>query len=515
MRKTIFFLFFCIQTFAQSPVENLKKLSESEPDKALSIWENVYSNADESGKVKTLLSVSQAYILKGDRKNCFYYFEKAESEEQKIDSPLLKSEVLLHKSGLYLVIGLYEEAEKYAREGIKTAEIIENRKDKNRISADLFYLLVTIRSLNKKEKNPIPIFKKITNLYLESNLSEEEKNKRLLVTYHNLGSLYFDKAQIDSADYYFRKSLKTPGMEDNSFVKGLTYEKIGEIAYQKNNIEEAVQYLNKATPLLVKYNDPNLGTNYALLSSIFNKKGDLKQALEFKNLQNGFSNKLNSSTQEALKLAYNSLEKNRVKAESKAQNIRTILIISSIGFIFILGSFFYYFKKKKAKQKELFQSIISKLEHKLKESSSNSTDTELPEKNHNQINSIKETLVEKNIPENIEKEILAKLKKFESSEKYLNAKFSLPLLAAQLNTNTNYLSEVINTHKGKNFNTYVNELRIDYICAKILNDPKYRNYKIAYLAEECGFSSHSVFSAVFKNTTGISPSSFLKQSADN
>lgn len=515
MRETIFFLFLFIQVFTQSPVENIKKLSENEPDKALSVWRNVYNNADEVGKVKTLLSVSQAYILKGDRKNCFDYFEKAELEEQKMDNPLLKSEVLLHKSGIYFVIGLYEEAEKYADEGIKATEKIGNEKDKSRISADLYYLRVTIRSLDKKEKNPIPIFKKIANLYQESNLAEEEKNKRLLITYHNIGNLYLDKVQIDSADYYFKKTLKTQGIEDNPFVKGLTYEKIGEIAYQRNNIEEALQNLNKATPLLVKYKDPNLGTNYALLSNLFDKNGDPKKALEYKDLQNEFNSSLNTSMQGVLKQAYNSLEKNRAKAELKAENTKTVLVISSIGFVLALGALLYYFQKKKAKQKVLFQNIISKLEDKLKESSSNIDVAELSQKNQDQVNPLKESLTEKSIPENIEKEILAKLKKFESSEKYLNSKLSLSLLAAQLNTNTNYLSEIINTHKGKNFNTYINELRIDYICAKILNDPKYRNYKIAYLAEECGFSSHSVFSAVFKNTTGISPSSFLKQSADH
>jgi AraC-like DNA-binding protein len=515
MKKTILLLLFSIQFLAQSPVENLKKLSENEPDKALSIWKNVYSSADEVGKVKTLLSVSQAYILKGDRKNCFEYFEKAELEEQKIVNPLLKSEVLLHKSGIYLFIGLYDEAEKYAREGIKVTEKIEDIKDKNRVSGDLFYMLITIRSLNKKEKNPIPAFKKIANLYLESNLPEAEKNKRLLITYHNLGSLYFEKTQIDSADYYFKKVLKTPGFADNPFVKALTYEKIGEIAYRRNNIKEALEYLSVATPLLVKYKDPNLSTNYALLSTIFNKKGDQKKALEFKTLQNELNSSLNASLQDAVKLAYNSLEKSRLKAESKANNIKTVLIISSIGFLLILGGIFYYFNKRKRKQKELFQNIISKLEDKLQETTANSSFTAPPKENILQPNPLKENFVEKSIPENIENELLVKLKKFENSEKYLNIKLSLPLLAAQLNTNTNYLSEIINTHKGKNFNTYINELRIDYICTKILNDPKYRNYKIAYLAEECGFSSHSVFSAVFKNTTGISPSSFLKQSAGN
>ncbi|MDH0675412.1 AraC family transcriptional regulator, partial [Empedobacter sp. GD03861] len=62
-----------------------------------------------------------------------------------------------------------------------------------------------------------------------------------------------------------------------------------------------------------------------------------------------------------------------------------------------------------------------------------------------------------------------------------------------------------------NYNTYINELRIDYICKKIATDPKFRKYKITYLAEVCGFSSYNTFTTIFKNTTGMSPSSFLKE----
>ena len=36
------------------------------------------------------------------------------------------------------------------------------------------------------------------------------------------------------------------------------------------------------------------------------------------------------------------------------------------------------------------------------------------------------------------------------------------------------------------------------------------NYKISYLAENCGFSSHSSFATVFKSITGISPVKFIE-----
>ncbi|RTZ50445.1 helix-turn-helix domain-containing protein [Chryseobacterium arthrosphaerae] len=56
----------------------------------------------------------------------------------------------------------------------------------------------------------------------------------------------------------------------------------------------------------------------------------------------------------------------------------------------------------------------------------------------------------------------------------------------------------------------MNRLRINYIVDKLINDEKYRQYKISILADECGFSSHSKFAAVFKAVTDYSPSAYIK-----
>lgn len=113
------------------------------------------------------------------------------------------------------------------------------------------------------------------------------------------------------------------------------------------------------------------------------------------------------------------------------------------------------------------------------------------------------------IPTETEQNILAKLRKFENSTKFTNKDMSLATLAAQLDVNTKYLSEVINKHYNDNFNTYINKLRINYIIEKLKNHPEYLHYKISYLAEESGFSSHSSFATVFKTITGIAPTTFI------
>lgn len=115
-----------------------------------------------------------------------------------------------------------------------------------------------------------------------------------------------------------------------------------------------------------------------------------------------------------------------------------------------------------------------------------------------------------NLSDEKEQEILDKLNKFEKKQQFLSSAVSLSSLSAQIGTNTNYLSSIIKKHKESNFNGYLNQLRIDYIVIKLKQNPEYLNYKISYLAEECGFSSHTVFSRIFIDKMGIPPSKFIE-----
>ncbi|WP_312766321.1 helix-turn-helix domain-containing protein [Epilithonimonas sp.] len=87
---------------------------------------------------------------------------------------------------------------------------------------------------------------------------------------------------------------------------------------------------------------------------------------------------------------------------------------------------------------------------------------------------------------------------------------SLAYLATYCETNSKYLSHIIKLYRNNDFNNYINTLRIRYITSKLRNEPIYRKYKIAILAEEAGFSSPNKFSTNFKKVTSITPSLFIK-----
>lgn len=102
-----------------------------------------------------------------------------------------------------------------------------------------------------------------------------------------------------------------------------------------------------------------------------------------------------------------------------------------------------------------------------------------------------------------------------SDEKlYRESELSLADLAARLNTQPNYLSQVINEQEGKNFYDYINTLRIEEF-KRVAASPESRKYTLLALAEQCGFNSKSSFNRHFKKVTGQSPSEFMLAFSDS
>lgn len=130
---------------------------------------------------------------------------------------------------------------------------------------------------------------------------------------------------------------------------------------------------------------------------------------------------------------------------------------------------------------------------------------------NNKKHSIKKKEPGKEIEIRKSKDILASLDQFEMNKDYL-ANTSLSSLAKTCNTNNTYLSKIINEHKKKNFNKYINELRVLYFIENVESDTeKYRNLTISAIATDLGFKSSKTFGKAFKEQTGENPSDFLEK----
>ena len=162
----------------------------------------------------------------------------------------------------------------------------------------------------------------------------------------------------------------------------------------------------------------------------------------------------------------------------------------TVGLLFLsLGAGFYYFWKQN-QYKKRFQALIK-----------NGLEDQQELRTDQRRNDISAAIV---------KDILQKLERFESKHQFTRKDTSLQSVAKRFNTNSSYLSKVVNLKKDKNFSQYISELRIAYAVDQLKKNPRFRKYTIKAIAEEVGFGNAQSFSKAFYSRTGIQPSYFIR-----
>ena len=95
---------------------------------------------------------------------------------------------------------------------------------------------------------------------------------------------------------------------------------------------------------------------------------------------------------------------------------------------------------------------------------------------------------------------------------YLNPRFSLDELAEICNLKKHLVSQTINQEMGTNFNTLVNQYRVEE-AIKLLGSHDTRHLTIQAIAEKAGFNSISSFNENFKKQTSRSPRDYRIKSS--
>ena len=367
----------------------------------------------------------------------------------------------------------------------------------------LFALADSYKSLNQLDSCSY-----YNNLgYQESKKASDEKLKYLFILNEGANQTMKEnyKAAIDSVDVALPKLIEMSNIGNNILAAYYYY---GKAYAGLKNEKKAIINFNKVDSIYQKSNiiTPEFTDGYRYLIDYYKKKGDKEKQLYYINTLMT----IDSSFQKNYKILTQKIHKDydiphlMQEKESLINSLKGTqkLYYYTIGvlILIVLGAIFFGFKQvqQKKKFKQLFDNLIA----------STPDTVELLVAFELNTKESKHTL---DIASEIVADIKTKLKLLEEEKKYRNASISIQTLAQDFNTNTKYLSSIINNTFEKSFTHYINDLRVDYIVQELKSNKNLRKFTISGIAEEAGFNTGESFSKAFLKRTGIKPSFFIKE----
>uniref|UniRef100_UPI0006294D1E helix-turn-helix domain-containing protein n=1 Tax=Kordia jejudonensis TaxID=1348245 RepID=UPI0006294D1E len=435
----------------------------------------------------------------------------------------------------------YLKAKIYAREG---------KKIRNEILASTN--IAFIKKEHKDFKEAIRIFKENLELLKKLTVPASQKVKDEVYQLANIADAYLRMGEMTSENYtkearnYNGIGFKKCSKKDDTVSYAFLLINEVRILYQEGKINESIALATETEHLGIANQDENLlCTVYVFLGKNYAKLKNYKQAIAFlekgneiiltsekkyyierllvKELSKSYTalgdiEKGQKYFEKYAKLVETELEEDikvikevyirndiaelreelkelkAIMLSEKRQKQRLYYIVGILVLLAVTGIIWY--QKNAQKLKKRITSVLQKV---------NELENEQVSKKPSS-NSISEKVTDTKAAL-----LLQKLQKFEEEKVYLLPDCSLSFVAEHLDSNTSYVSNVINNYKNKSFKTYITELRINTALIQLKNDARLHSYTIKAIAEEFGFKRQETFSKAFKQHTGIYPSQYLKK----
>ncbi|MCF8229817.1 MAG: AraC family transcriptional regulator [Bacteroidales bacterium] len=324
-----------------------------------------------------------------------------------------------------------------------------------------------------------------------------------------LSKLYRLKKDYQRAHQY----LKTAGSSASASIPfnlqvGFALEK-GKLFFEQGEYERAVKYFKQYYDSCLAINDvPYLHKLSHHIYKAQDSLGNYQDAIRFYKQYRIFNDSLRTMDDKILlnvtklnldidkvESEMDILEKNKILKNIEMRRKQVIVVSSASGFIilliFTLSIFVVHNRKKHAYSRLMEKNLALVKEHSKKTTRKNKT-RESHGPDRQKINNL-----------------VVRLNKLIDDQKiFLDPNISLKKLAKKLNTNSSYLSHVINQTYHTNFTAFINEHRI-LEAQKLMTEKSGQYLSIEGIAMQVGFRSKSVFNPAFKKYTGVTPSFYM------
>ncbi len=354
------------------------------------------------------------------------------------------------------------------------------------------------------------------NLMDSAAICEENMKKHLKFVDKCTQSVYYlskaerayDEKRFADARSLFKKSHDMCPAEYPLTQLNYDYQ-IGKSELGLKNYQEAIRILQSGIDSykVLPEEEGYMDDYYKLLANAYKETGQLEKAnfyFEKYIVSSSEFSKLKSAASQAFRekeMKEFNLELRLLENEKKEQKnlLQLILILGTLLVLLLLALLLNFYRIRKRNELR-FQKLLAKLNNAQNQKKIiDSKDQELEENTSTEVSS------------EITNQILEGLRELERKNFFLNPDCSSYNVAKKIKTNTSYLSKVINQEFQKNFNTYINDLRINYAMVQLKEDRRFRSFSIQSIAEELGYKSADSFTKYFKLHTGLNPSFYIKQ----
>lgn len=476
-------------------------------------------------------------ILQKDREqreiysDSMLFFSKLSKEKYLLtDSYYLKANIEYYR-------GNYEKAMEFLAQAYKWAVLDENEEDQLHVATRM----ASIKNVLERYHEAHTIYKDAYDSYNDVDFNDLSQKQYYLDIVYNLTLTFSYLKQYDSTLHYAKKGkhLLTFYKSEKDHNKFTRSEAIGNLG--KGQLDTAIGMFEKT---MTGISSHDLAHSYYYLGRAYKLKGmhekailnfrksdsvlQISKASAFPELKNAYkeSHLYYAAKGDSLKAKTylqkyfdldNSLFKRKSAISERLHNLyslprlklenenivrrkkKNMLVVAILIFVCLMAFVFILLQKKQVKsQKKLIKELLAKNNTKVFEETITSKTIESSENNYG-------------IKDDVKHQLLLQLEDFEMNKDYVNGSITLSGLAKDLNTNSSYLSSIINTNKGMNFATYLKTLRINNATDILMNNPIYQKYSMNGLAEEFGFNNADSFSKAFKEITKIKPSLFIKE----
>ena len=417
---------------------------------------------------------------------------------------------------------------------LKAYQLASNKNNVEQ-QREISLAIAAIRNLNGQHYAAYELYNKALNLLKKEKNYKKKFYSNYIILLYNLSLTHLRLKEVDSARFYTAQGMELTSLNyddqnmrdfvlldaqinyyDNNFQtardtlekyvnsldgtsKAIKLYYLGKIEDQLKNKDKSIKYFEKIDSIVSFTQDefPEVKDVYhhLILDAIQknNKEkqiGYIDKLIYFDSiLSAGQEHILNKSTV-ALDIPLLKQQKLKVQEQLRAKK-RYKILAGILGGIVIISGLHFYMRNRRMERK--LQLLMEE------EPKSNRFSTK---------NSLEHIAA---IPEDIRNDLLSKLDKFEKNAGFLNKNLDMSTLAYDLETNTTYLSLVINNYIGKSFPNYVKELRISYAVKELKSNIELTKYNYQGLAELFGFKTGESFSKSFYKKTGVYPSKFIAE----